>query len=55
MTPLKKNAITWCISMYHVIGLRQTRGIKNVTLKTAKKIHVCLGPLGKVVASTIDF
>ena len=23
--------------MYHVIGLKQTRGIKNVTLKVAKK------------------
>ena len=23
--------------MYHVIGLKQTRGIKNVTLKAAKK------------------
>ena len=33
----EKNVLTWCISMYHVIGLNQTRGIKNVTLKTAKK------------------
>ena len=33
----QKNARTWCISMYHVIGLKQTRGIKNVTLKAAKK------------------
>ena len=24
--------------MYHVIDLKQTRGIKNVTLKAAKKI-----------------
>ena len=24
--------------MYHVIGLKQTHGIKNVTLKVAKKI-----------------
>ena len=34
----KKNALTWCISMYHVIGLKQTRGIKNVALTGAKKI-----------------
>ena len=33
----KKNVLAWCISMYHVIGLRQTRGIKNVSLKAAKK------------------
>ena len=33
----KKNVLTWCISMYHVIGLKQTRGIKNVALKAAKK------------------
>ena len=37
MTPHKKNVLTWCMSMYHVIGLKQTRGIKNVTLKAAKK------------------
>ena len=30
--------LMWCISMYHVAGLKQTRGIKNVTLKAAKKI-----------------
>ena len=34
---IRKNVLTWCISMYHVIGLKQTRGIKNVTLKAAKK------------------
>ena len=33
----KKNALTWCISMYHVIDLKQTRGIKNVTLEGGKK------------------
>ena len=33
----KKNVPSWCISVYHVIGLKQTRGIKNVTLKVAKK------------------
>ena len=36
--PHKKNALVWCISMYHVIGLKQSRGIKNVALKGAKKI-----------------
>ena len=30
----KKNALTWCISMF---GLKQTRDIKDVTLKAAKK------------------
>ena len=33
----QKNALTWCISKYHVIGLKQTHGIKNVILKAAKK------------------
>ena len=33
----KKNVLTWCISMYHMIGLKPTRGIKNVALKAAKK------------------
>jgi len=37
MTPHRKYVLTWCILMYHVIGLKQTRGIKNVTLKAAKK------------------
>ena len=37
MTPHRKNALTWCISMYHVIDLKQTRGIKNVTLEGGKK------------------
>ena len=32
MTPHRKNVLTWYISMYHVIGLKQTRGIKNITL-----------------------
>ena len=35
MTPHKKNALTWCIS--HVTGLKQTCGIKNATLRAAKK------------------
>ena len=30
-------SITWYIEMYHVIGLKQTRGIKSFTLKAAKK------------------
>ena len=42
MTPHKKNALTWRISMYHVIGLKQTRGIKDVTLKTARKFMCVL-------------
>ena len=33
----EKNVLTWCISTYHVIGLKQTCGIKNITLKAAKK------------------
>ena len=37
MTPHRKNVLTCCISMYHVYGFKQTRGIKNVTLKAAKK------------------
>jgi len=37
MTPHRKNVLTWCISMYHVTGLKQTHGIKNFTLKAAKK------------------
>ena len=36
----KKNAPRWCISMYHVTGFKQTRGIINVTLKVGKK---CMG------------
>ena len=36
-TTQKKNVLTWFISKYHVIGLKQTCGIKNVTLKAAKK------------------
>ena len=35
--------------MYHVTGLKQTRGIKNVTLKVAKKIRGCRGLLGRVI------
>ena len=36
----KKNALTWCISMYHVLCLKQTCGIKNVSLKVAKNSWV---------------
>ena len=43
-------AITWYIEMHHVIGLKQTRGIKNVTLKAAKKIRECRGLLGRVMS-----
>ena len=32
----KRNVFTWCISMYHMIGLKQTHDIKSVTLKEAK-------------------
>ena len=35
--------------MYHVIDLKQTRGIKNVTLKAEKKIRGCRGLLGRVI------
>ena len=34
----RKNVLTWCISMYHVIGLKQTCSIQNITLKAAKKL-----------------
>ena len=44
----RKNVLTWCISMYHVFGFKQTRVIKNVTLKAAKKISGCRGLLGRV-------
>ena len=37
MTPHRKNDLTGCIAMYHVIGLKQTRGIKNVTLGGSKR------------------
>ena len=50
----KKNALTWCISMYHVIGLKQTRGIKNVSLKAAQKIRRCRGLLGRVICKQMD-
>ena len=33
----RKNVLTWCISMYHVVDLKQTRSIKNVTLESGKK------------------
>ena len=36
----QKNALTWCISMYHVLCLKQTCGIKNVSLKVAKNSWV---------------
>lgn len=35
--PHRKNVLTWCISMSHVTGLKQTPSIKNVTPKAAKK------------------
>ena len=38
MMPHRKNVFMWCISMYHVVGLKQTHGIKKVILKAAKKI-----------------
>ena len=38
MTPLRKNVLTWCISIYvyHVIGLKQTRYSEG-----GKKIRGC--------------
>ena len=47
--PYKKNAFTWCISMCHVIGLKQTCGIQNVTQKNCG----CHGLLGKVIYITL--
>ena len=35
--PHKKNALAWCILMYYIIGLKQSRGIKNVALKLGQK------------------
>ena len=35
-TTQKKNVLTWCVSVQHVTGLKQIRGIKNVTLEPAK-------------------
>ena len=32
----QKNVLTWRISMYHVIGLKQTYGIKSIAVKAAK-------------------
>lgn len=37
MTPHRKTVLAWCIFMSHVISLKQIRGIKNVSLKAAKK------------------
>ena len=37
---VRRNVLTWCISTNHVTGLKQTRGIKNVTSKAAKKSWV---------------
>ena len=55
MTPPRK-VRTWCISMYHVIGLIQTRGIHRMHRVTSKallrkrqKIRGCRGLLGRVV------
>ena len=41
--------------MYHVIGWKQTRGIKNVAIKAAKKIRGCRGLLGRVIACYLFF
>jgi len=38
--------------MYHVICLKQTHGIKNVTLKAAKKFVGVRGLLGRAVTGT---
>ena len=38
--------------MYHVIGLKQTCGIKNVTLKKAKNF-VGVSLLGRVILSIV--
>jgi hypothetical protein len=37
VTPHRKNLLTWCIQMHHVIGLKQTHGIKNVTPRAGKQ------------------
>ena len=37
--------------MYRVIGLKQTRGIKNVTLTTAKKFKGVVDYLGSISAA----
>ena len=34
---VRKSVVACCIKMYHVVGLKPTRCIKNVTLKAAKK------------------
>ena len=34
------HALTWCISMYLVIGLKQSRGIRNGTMKLGVKKFV---------------
>ena len=34
------HVLTWCISMYLVIGLKQTRGIRNGTMKLGVKKFV---------------
>ena len=36
MMPHRKNVLTWCILMYHLIALKQTWGIKHVTPREAK-------------------
>ena len=51
MTPCKKNVLVWCTPGYHMIGLKQTCGMKNVTLKAAKKIGGCRSLLGRVICS----
>ena len=42
MTSHRKNVLRWCISMYHVSGLKQTRAIKNVTLQAKKFVGVAV-------------
>ena len=36
--PHRKNVLTLCISVYHVIGLKPTCSIQNITRKAPKKI-----------------
>ena len=56
---------TWCISMYHVIGLKHPRSIKNVTLKMVKnfvskishffKLKYCLKSFSQDCGVSRDF
>ena len=38
--PNRKNVLMWFILIYHVNSLKQTCGIKNVTLKAPKNLWV---------------